>query len=95
MYSLRYGTLPVVRGVGGLADTVRDYAPDDPSSTGFVFKDYTGEAMLRALRRAIALYQQPTRWRAVQLVAMRQDNSWDRSAREYVTIYERVIAARD
>ena len=94
MYSLRYGTLPVVRSVGGLADTVRDYSPGDPSSTGFVFKEYTGPAMLGALQRALALYKEPARWRAVQLTAMRQDNSWDRSAQEYVTIYERAIATR-
>src|SRR5262249_23496257 len=51
MYSLRYGTLPVVRAVGGLADTVRDYSPDDPNSTGFMFAEYTGRALLDALGR--------------------------------------------
>jgi starch synthase len=93
MYSLRYGTLPVVRSVGGLADTVRDYSPEDTNATGFVFKDYTGRALMAALGRALALYRDPERWRAVQRVAMRQDNSWDHSAREYVTIYERAIEA--
>jgi starch synthase len=91
MYSLRYGTLPVVRAVGGLADTVHDYSPGDAKSTGFVFTDYTGLALLDALGRALALYREPERWRAVQLAAMREDNSWDHSAREYVTIYERAI----
>ena len=91
MYSLRYGTVPVVRAVGGLADTVRDYSPDEADATGFVFTDYTGRALLDALKRALALYQTPERWRAVQLAAMRQDNSWDRSAQEYVRIYERAI----
>jgi starch synthase len=91
MYSLRYGTVPVVRRVGGLADTVRDYAPGDPNSTGFMFTDYTGRALLEALGRALALYHDPARWRAIQQAAMREDNSWDHSAREYVTIYERAI----
>jgi starch synthase len=91
MYSLRYGTLPVVRAVGGLADTVRDYSPGDAGSTGFAFTDYSGRALLDALGRALALYRQPERWRAVQRAAMREDNSWDHSAREYVTIYERAI----
>jgi starch synthase len=91
MYSLRYGTVPVVRAVGGLADTVHDYAPGDVNSTGFVFTDYTGRALLEALGRALALYRDPARWRAVQLAAMREDNSWDHSAKEYVTIYERAI----
>ena len=91
MYSLRYGTLPVVRAVGGLADTVRDYSLDAADSTGFVFTDYTGRALLDALGRALALYSEPERWRAVQLAAMHEDNSWDHSAREYVRIYERAI----
>ena len=85
MYSLRYGTIPVVRGVGGLADTVRD------GVTGFVFLEYSGAALLEALERALALYADRRRWRAMQAAAMAQDHSWDRSAREYVKIYERAI----
>jgi starch synthase len=91
MYSLRYGTVPVVRGVGGLADTVHDYAQGDVKSTGFVFYEYTGEALLGALQRALALFRDPFRWRALQAAGMKQDNSWDRSAREYVKIYDRVL----
>jgi starch synthase len=91
MYSLRYGTVPVVRGVGGLDDTVRDYSPRSTRSTGFVFHEYTGAALLEALRRALALYGDQRRWRTLQLAGMRQDYSWDRSAREYVKMYERAI----
>ena len=91
MYSLRYGTIPVVRAVGGLADTVRDYAPRRRTSTGFVFHDYAGPALLGALSRALALFADKTRWRALQRNAMRQDHSWDRSGREYVKIYKRAI----
>ena len=91
MYSLRYGTVPIVHDVGGLADTVRDYSPRSTASTGFVFREYTGEALLDALGRAVGLYQNRPRWRALQLAGMRQDNSWDRSAQEYVKIYERAI----
>jgi starch synthase len=87
LYSLRYGTVPVVRAVGGLADSVEDYAPDHPRSTGFVFHEYTGEALLRALQRALDLYRDRPRWRALQAAGMRQDNSWDHSAKEYVRIY--------
>jgi starch synthase len=89
MYSLRYGTIPVVRAVGGLADTVRDYSPRRTTSTGFVFGDYTPAAMLGALKRALALFSDRARWKALQAKAMRQDHSWHRSAREYVKIYER------
>jgi starch synthase len=88
MYSLRYGTIPVVRSVGGLADTVRetDQGPGLPA-TGFVFADYTPAALLEALQRALAAFSDRPRWRALQAAGMREDHSWDRSAREYVTIY--------
>src|SRR5204862_136377 len=105
MYSLRYGTVPVVRAVGGLADTVQDYAPASPKrreggpaapkrsegGTGFVFRTYSGSTFVEAVRRALALFADRPRWRALQLTGMRQDHSWDRSAREYVKIYERAM----
>jgi starch synthase len=91
MYSMRYGTVPVVRRVGGLADTVRDYASGEPDATGFSFDDYTPAALLAALAHALALYRDPAGWHALQLAGMRQDHSWDRSAREYVKIYERAM----
>src|SRR5437867_859224 len=95
MYSLRYGTIPVVRAVGGLADTVQDYAPATPKrregGTGFVFRNYSGSTLVETLRRALALFADRRRWRARQLAATRQDHSWDRSAREYVKIYERAV----
>jgi starch synthase len=94
MYSLRYGTVPVVHGVGGLLDTVRDYSPHDPRSTGFVFRDYVPAALAVALDRALTVFQDKGRWRTLQAAGMRQDNSWDRSAQEYVTIYERALRAR-
>jgi starch synthase len=93
MYSLRYGTVPVVRAVGGLADTVCDYAPGRPGATGFVFEPYTPEALLGALRRALALFGDPPAWRELQRAGMHEDHSWNRSAREYVRIYERARAA--
>jgi starch synthase len=103
MYSLRYGTVPVVRAVGGLADTVTDYRPSrlgarpEPASTasaqatGFVFEDYTPAALLETLQRALAVYKDPPTWQRLQRAGMRQDHSWDRSAREYVTIYGRAL----
>jgi len=82
MYSLRYGTVPVVREVGGLADTVT-------VRNGFLFQDYTPGALLGALTRALTTFANPRKWRALQLAGMRADHSWDRSAHEYVKIYER------
>jgi len=75
-----------VRAVGGLADTVEE------GVTGFVFKEYTAEALLQALHRALRAFQDPQKWRTLQLAGMKQDHSWDRSAREYVRIYERAIS---
>jgi starch synthase len=98
MYSLRYGTVPIVRGVGGLADTVADVSESASNSgdrgRGFVFHEYTPAALLEALRRALACFGRPSAWRAVQTAGMAVDYSWDRSAEEYVKIYERAIADR-
>jgi starch synthase len=85
-YSLRYGTVPVVRAVGGLVDTVRD--PDEGGeATGFKFQDYTTGALVGALRRALEAFGNPSRWKQMQQAGMRQDHSWDASAREYVKVY--------
>jgi starch synthase len=92
MYSLRYGTVPVVRAVGGLADTVRDYAPGRKKATGFVFVPYTPAALRGALDRALKLYRDRQKWRALQRAGMKEDHSWNRSAQEYVTIYRRALA---
>jgi len=89
MYSLRYGTVPLVRATGGLYDTVRNYDAATGEGTGFTFDDYTPEAMLATLRWALAVYQQRDAWRRLQQAGMRQDHSWDSSARAYVKVYER------
>jgi starch synthase len=94
MYSLRYGTVPVVRATGGLRDTVRDVDPETGQGTGFTFGEYTPEALLAALRRALALFGNRTLWRRIQRAGMRQDFSWDASARQYVEVYARAAAHR-
>ena len=94
MYSLRYGTVPIVRAVGGLADTVRDYAPGVRNATGFVFRDYSSSALLDAIKRALRLFEDRPRWRALQLAGMAEDHSWDRSAAEYVKIYDRALGRK-
>jgi len=93
MYSLRYGTVPIVHGVGGLADTIVD-ADSAPAGNGFVFREYTAEALRGTIRRAIAAFRDAPRWTALQLAGMAQNHSWDRSAREYVKIYDRAVRAR-
>jgi starch synthase len=89
MYSHRYGTVPVVRATGGLADTVRDYDPRTGEGNGFSFEDYSAAAMMAALRRAVDTYRQADVWRSLQLAGMREDHSWASSARRYVSVYER------
>ena len=86
LYSLRYGTLPVVRATGGLKDTVED-AGLTGKGTGFTFSQYTPGAMVDAVRRALTAFRNQDRWRAMQRRAMEQDHSWDASAREYVKVY--------
>ena len=89
MYSLRYGTVPVVRATGGLDDTVTDVDEASGEGTGFKFQAYTAEAMMEALQRALSWYARPAAWRRIQLAGMAQDNSWEASAREYVEVYGR------
>ncbi|MDP6582111.1 MAG: starch synthase, partial [Vicinamibacterales bacterium] len=87
MYSMRYGTVPVVRATGGLVDTVQPFDPRTGDGTGFMFRDYTSSAMLWALETALAVFKNPARWRALQLAGMRQDFSWDAAAAVYVQEY--------
>jgi len=91
LYSLKYGTVPVVRACGGLADTIVDYNPGtmaDGTATGFSFVHYTPGAFLATIQRALDLYRdQPEQWLALQRNGMRQDWSWNRSAAEYEKIY--------
>ena len=90
MYSLRYGTVPVVRAVGGLVDTVRPYQPRNGQGNGFLFADYHPAAMMRALHEALAAYANKKTWTRLQKNGMRADFSWDRSAGEYVKMYRQL-----
>jgi starch synthase len=89
MYSLRYGTIPLVRATGGLFDTVRNFDPGTGEGTGFMFDQYSPQALLNTLRWALSIYQDRPAWRRLQAAGMRQDFSWDASARQYVKVYER------
>jgi starch synthase len=91
MYSLRYGTPPIVRATGGLEDTVIDAA--EPGGNGVKFKGYSPADLVGAVRRALDLFRKPTEWRKMQQNGMKRDFSWDASAREYVKVYEGAGAA--
>ncbi|WP_027370604.1 glycogen synthase GlgA [Desulfovermiculus halophilus] len=88
LYSLRYGTLPVASQVGGLLDTVIGYPAQ--GCTGFTFSPITGPALLRALQQAVAVWKDDGQWRRMQERAMHQDFSWQRSAREYMSVYREI-----
>jgi starch synthase len=85
MYGLRYGTVPVVRRVGGLADTVSDAAAAD--GTGFVFEPAQPHALAEAVARAIDTYRRPEAWAALMQRGMQQQFSWDGPARQYLQLY--------
>jgi starch synthase len=87
LISLRYGTVPVVRATGGLADTVRDFDPASREGTGFVFVPYDAVAMVAALKRALAIYRQPRVWNALMVNGMAQDFSWEVAITGYENAY--------
>jgi starch synthase len=91
MYSLRYGTVPVVRHTGGLADSVQRYDPATGHGTGVVFGPFTGPALASAIEVALDLYSQPAHWTRMVRNGMAQDFSWTRQGAHYVALFERVL----
>jgi starch synthase len=90
MYSLRYGTVPVVRATGGLDDTIQEYDPVNRAGNGFRFDDYSATALVSAVKNAVAVFRQKERWRALIKRAMACDYSWDQSAREYIRLFNKI-----
>ncbi len=86
IYSLKYGTVPIVRATGGLDDTIEPF--NGKTGTGFKFTDYAPEALLAAIQEAASYYRQPRAWRQVMLNGMKKDFSWASSAKQYVKIYQ-------
>ncbi len=93
MIALRYGTIPIVRRTGGLADSIADMGGE--GGNGFVFDTYNAHDMLGAIERACELYAQPEGWQAAVANAMRNDFSWGRSAGEYIGMYQKVLQGAD
>src|SRR6266446_1030616 len=91
LIALRYGTIPIVRRTGGLADTVREFDAARPTGTGFLFDALSSNALLDAVRRAAAAFARPELWSALVKNAMTEDFSWDASAREYATLYKKIL----
>ena len=94
IYSLKYGTIPVVRATGGLDDTVEEWNPGKNTGTGFKFKPYEAQALLDAIDRALTAFYDKRQWSKLMQNCMAQDFSWDKPAREYTAIYEQVARKR-
>jgi starch synthase len=94
IYSLKYGTVPIVRATGGLDDTIESWDARTGKGTGFKFAEYTGQALLATIKQALAAYRDQTSWQALMRNGMARDFSWGVSAREYGKIYERVRQMR-
>jgi starch synthase len=91
MYSLRYGTIPIVRRTGGLADSVQLYSTASGEGTGIVFEHFDGAGLAWALDAALQLYAQPEHWRRMMANAMAQDFSWTRQGALYIDQYRRLV----
>ncbi len=92
LYSFRYGTVPIVRQTGGLADTV--IPSENESGTGFTFGEYSSAQMMDAIKSALEAYSEPLRWQRLMIRAMSQDWSWDSSARQYIQLYQSIYSKR-
>ncbi|KAA3612438.1 MAG: glycogen synthase GlgA [Planctomycetota bacterium] len=91
MYSLKYGTIPIVRRTGGLADTVVQFDRNGSSGTGFLFDGFEAEGLLVALQQALQIFQDPPAWQALQQNAMNQDYSWEKQVREYLSLFQELV----
>jgi len=89
MYSLRYGTIPVVHATGGLADTIQEFDPQSGQGNGFRFDEYSSAALVVACERALSIYKDKSHWQQLQRNAMACDFSWKESAKTYLTLYEK------
>jgi starch synthase len=87
MYSLRYGTIPVVRATGGLDDSVIDYTEDAARANGIKFREFSARALAKAIRKALALYESPALLRRFKQTAMKADFSWNQTIGEYLKVY--------
>ncbi len=94
IYSLKYGTVPIVRATGGLDDTIEPWDPRTGKGTGFKFSEYSGESLLLTVKHALQAFRDQTSWQILMRNGMNKDFSWNASAKEYVRVYERVRQAR-
>jgi starch synthase len=95
IYSLKYGTVPIVRATGGLDDTIENWDARTGKGTGFKFTEYNGESLLLTVKHALQAFRDQTSWQVLMRNGMNKDFSWNASAREYGKVYERVRQMRE
>ena len=95
LIAMRYGTVPVARKTGGLADTIADYGPLRGEGTGFLFRDYSAPSLAECVRSAVCVFADSRRWRRIVKGAMGKDFSWRTSAMEYLALYQKACAAKE
>jgi len=91
LYSMKYGTVPIVRAVGGLYDSVKEFNPKTGTGTGFRFENYRSEELLKAVKRAIRVFKNKEQWERLIKNCMKEDFSWEKSAKKYIKLYELAI----
>ncbi|MFQ5963519.1 MAG: glycogen synthase GlgA [Candidatus Scalinduaceae bacterium] len=94
IYSLKYGTIPLVRATGGLDDTIKDYYSKDGTGTGFKFDEYKASVFIDKVKEALCVFANKEKWLQLMTNAMSQDFSWERSARAYIELYKKAISTR-
>ena len=90
MYSLRYGTVPVVRATGGLDDSIREFDPERSTGNGFKFEEASPDALVMAVSKALGVFGRPHDWRTLMMNAFDSDFSWEKSAGEYMRLYSKL-----
>jgi starch synthase len=91
IYSLKYGTIPIVRATGGLDDTIQEFNPASGKGTGFKFKQYDAIKLLKTIKNALTLYHDKGTWEKLTRNAMEADFSWKTSAKKYVELYQKAL----
>lgn len=94
IYSLKYGTVPIVRATGGLDDTIHEYDPNTGKGNGFKFSEYSSQALIETVKRALSIFADRQKWTKLMKNGMSEDHSWKASAKEYVSLYETALKKR-
>ena len=92
MYSLKYGTIPVGRETGGLADTIIRYSPKSNDGTGFLFSKYDAKEFVKEIKKAIKVFDDKKEWLKLIKAGMKSDFSWNSSAKKYIELYKTILS---